>query len=416
MSTEHEALIVIGKTDMRLSGGPFSRMIYSSEVAHLGLNQRRAFRHKDQDVLVERVNDQIDRWRAEYARLVGRESGREAAEDATRDAEIALREGAEILESALQPGHRSTGALAVKKRKSSRTGQPVFHEPKQTEGIEYNLVTGEPMAYRPAIRPEGDAPVYESPPVDILERILPFVRNRIEASDRAAFDRESERWQAARRNADRTDSNRKRTLDSEKRDWQTREEARRRYAWWDSGDSAPIEQHAELVLNASEYPGWIEEALDFDLRFDVDVRTLIVDFQLPPQKLMPTLGSVTYIQSRDELREKHIPAREQDGLYGDVLYQIALRTVYELYAADAIRVCKAIVFNGWIETVDPGTGHLIERYIMSLRARRGEFLRLNLADVEPEACFRSLGGKSGSRLARLEPVEPIEQLHMGGTS
>ena len=312
MSTEHEDLIVIGKTDMRLSGGPFSRMIYSSEVAHLGLNQRRAFRHKDQDVLVERVNDQIDRWRAEYARLVGRESGREAAEDATRDAEIALREGAEILESALQPGHRSTGALAVKKRKSSRTGQPVFHEPKQTEGIEYNLVTGEPMAYRPAIRPEGDAPVYESPPVDILERILPFVRNRIEASDRAAFDRESERWQAARRNADRTDSNRKRTLDSEKRDWQTREEARRRYARSDSGDSAPIEQHAELVLNASEYPGWIEEALDFDLRFDVDVRTLIVEFQLPPQKLMPTLGSITYIQSRDELREKHLPAREQD--------------------------------------------------------------------------------------------------------
>ncbi len=169
-------------------------------------------------------------------------------------------------------------------------------------------------------------------------------------------------------------------------------------------------------MNASEYPDWIEDALDFDLRFDVDARTLIVEFELPPQESMPTLASVTYIQSRDELREKLIGVREQDRLYGDVLYQMALRTVYELYTADEIEAFEAVVFNGWIEAVDSATGHLVKRHILSLRARRNEFLGLNLADVEPEACFRSLGGVAGSRLAKLEPIEPIERLHQSLTT
>ena len=68
MGKEQQDVIVIGKTDTRLSGGPFSPMIYIREVRHLGLNKSRTFRHKDQDVLIERLNDQIDRWHQEYAR------------------------------------------------------------------------------------------------------------------------------------------------------------------------------------------------------------------------------------------------------------------------------------------------------------------------------------------------------------
>ena len=131
---------------------------------------------------------------------------------------------------------------------------------------------------------------------------------------------------------------------------------------------------------------------------------------------MPTLASVTYIQSRNELREKHIGVREQDRLYDDVLYQIALRTIYELYTSDEVQAFEAIVFNGWLETVDPATGHLAKRHIMSLRAPRDEFLRVNLAHVEPGACFRSLGGVAGSNLAKLERIEPIERLHGSATT
>lgn len=399
---------------MRLSGGPFSPMIYSCEVAHLGLKKRRTFRHKDQGVMVERVNDQLNRWRAEYARLVRRESGREAAEEATSDAETALHECAAILEGAIQPGRGSSGGASAEK--SFRIGQSLYHDPRQTEGIRYNPTTGEPTSYWPAGPPKGRAPRYKPPPATMLGRVFPGVQKGREDAARAAFDRESREWEMALKSAERTDSTRQQTLEREKREWQEREGARLRYARWHSGDSQPIEDHTERVLNASEYPDWIEDALDFDLRFDVDARTLVVEFELPPQESMPTLASVTYIQSKGELREKHIGVREQDRLYGDVLYQIALRTVHELYTSDEIEAFEAIAFNGWIEAIDPATGHLVKRPILSLRARREEFLRLNLADVEPEACFRSLGGVAGSRLAKLERVEPIEPLYRSATT
>jgi restriction system protein len=48
---------------------------------------------------------------------------------------------------------------------------------------------------------------------------------------------------------------------------------------------------------------------------------------------------------------------------------------------------------------------------MSLQVTKEEFSQLNLAQVEPKACFRSLKGISGSKLASRSAVRPILQLN-----
>jgi restriction system protein len=93
--------------------------------------------------------------------------------------------------------------------------------------------------------------------------------------------------------------------------------------------------------------------------------------------------------------------------YDEVLYQIALRTLHELYNTDETGVLKSVVFNGWVQSIDKATGIETHGCILSVQAEREEFLQINLSQVEPKACFRKLRGVASSKLTELTPVRPI---------
>ena len=241
-----------------------------------------------------------------------------------------------------------------------------------------------------------------------------------------AFEQQEKQWQAKLDEVARMDEVRQATLITEQEEWsrqeadyRARQEAanaevdafRRSYEQQDGSDGRAIEEHAELVLNASQYPDWV--AVDFELGYSADTKTIVVEYRLPLEDSMPTLRGVTYVQSRDEMKESSISSREKTALYEGVLHQIALRTIHELYEADEVSAFDAVVFNGWVESIDPATGQLRDGCIMSVQARREEFLALNLAEVEPKACYRALKGVSAAKLATLTPVQPILQLDVG---
>jgi restriction system protein len=163
--------------------------------------------------------------------------------------------------------------------------------------------------------------------------------------------------------------------------------------------------YCDLVLSNSEYPDFFPQSYELD--YNPENQVLIVDYQLPSLDSIPTLREVTYIQSRDAFTEKHIPDSQLNRLYDNLLYQVALRTVYELYKADKINGLASIVFNGFVHCVDPATGKEITPCILSLQANKSEYEEINLANVEPKACFRKLKGISSSKLYSLTPVAPI---------
>jgi restriction system protein len=94
-------------------------------------------------------------------------------------------------------------------------------------------------------------------------------------------------------------------------------------------------------------------------------------------------------------------------LYDSLLYQIALRTIHELYEADVIDALKSVVFNGWVTAVDPSTGQETTGCLLSIQSTKDEFLEINLAAVDPKACFKKLKGVGSSKLHSLTPVAPI---------
>jgi restriction system protein len=166
-----------------------------------------------------------------------------------------------------------------------------------------------------------------------------------------------------------------------------------------------ILHYNDLVLSNSSYPDCFPQAYELD--YQPDSLVLIVDYQLPSLESLPTLREVTYVQSRDEFSEKHIPQSQFNRLYDNLLYQVALRTLYELFKADRINALAAVVFNGFVHTIDPATGQEITPCVLSLQAGKSEFEQINLANVEPKACFRKLKGISSSKLYSLTPIAPI---------
>jgi restriction system protein len=122
---------------------------------------------------------------------------------------------------------------------------------------------------------------------------------------------------------------------------------------------------------------------------------------------MPSLAEVKYVQASDSYAEKHLTDSQRAKLYDDFVYQVTLRTIHELFEADQVRALAAVVFNGVVTAIDRGTGQSVTNCIVSVQAMRDPFLAINLAQVDPKACFRSLKGVGSSALHSVTAVPPV---------
>jgi restriction system protein len=177
---------------------------------------------------------------------------------------------------------------------------------------------------------------------------------------------------------------------------------------YESGSPEAIQDYCELVLSHSQYPEWFTPA--FEMEYHPNTKTLIVVYELPRCEDMPRLKEVRYVQSRDEFDEVEITEGVAEKLYDGVVYQVALRSIHELFEADTIDALDSIAFNGWVRTIDKGTGQEVRPCILSLHTRKAEFLNVNLAQVDPKVCFRTLKGVGSSKLHSLTPIAPILQM------
>jgi len=166
-----------------------------------------------------------------------------------------------------------------------------------------------------------------------------------------------------------------------------------------------IIDYCDLVLSNSKYPDWMPREWAID--FVPDSRLLIVDFRLPSVADLPRLKAVKYVAARDSFESADFSDAQVAKAYDAVLYQIALRTLHELFEADRIQAIDTIAWNGRVTSIDPGTGHSVEACLMSLSVRREEFVGINLGAVDPKACFRKLRGVGSSKLHSLTPVAPL---------
>lgn len=180
------------------------------------------------------------------------------------------------------------------------------------------------------------------------------------------------------------------------------EEFRRDY---EAGESEAVERYVSLVLANSAYPEGFPR--EFGVQYLLEERTIVVDVELPSPETVPRVVEHKYVASRRTTNEVFMKDREFQKYYDGVVYQTIIRTIHEIFEGDYAETRQVTVVNGWVEGVNSATGRDFRSCIASCQAERDRFLEMDLARVEPEACFRELRGSSTGRLASLKPVAPI---------
>src|SRR5207248_2342485 len=132
---------------------------------------------------------------------------------------------------------------------------------------------------------------------------------------------------------------------------------------YEVGSAEAVERYMQMVLERSVYPEPI--AGEPDVRFDEASKTLIVSFWLPGPADIPNILEYKYIASRKAIKPVEMKQKEFEAFYDDVIHQIALRTMGEIFVADYPFAVEAVVFNGWVRGIDRKTGKPFTSCILS---------------------------------------------------
>lgn len=173
-------------------------------------------------------------------------------------------------------------------------------------------------------------------------------------------------------------------------------------------DGKAIEEYCDLVLNSSQYPDYFPQ--NWKLEYKEESKMVIVEYDLPSPDQLPIVESYKYIKSRDEISEKNITQATRKKLYESVIYQICIRTIHELFEADAINALDAVAFNGLVTNINRATGIEETKTIMSIVVNKDQFMTFDLSQIDPKATFRHMKGVAAANLVDLTPVPPVIQL------
>jgi restriction system protein len=184
------------------------------------------------------------------------------------------------------------------------------------------------------------------------------------------------------------------------------EEYREQYV---SGDKEAVEGVVETILDGSTYPEEVSVSVK-ELAYDPESHRVVADLWIPGPEDIPKRKEVKYVKSRDAFKPKQHSKRDFRDLYESIVYQIILRSAWEIFKGDMESQVEAAVVNGYVESINDATGHEETKCTISLEAHREDVLRLNLSRLDPKACFQDLNGVSASSLEEVSPVTPMAQV------
>lgn len=171
-----------------------------------------------------------------------------------------------------------------------------------------------------------------------------------------------------------------------------------------------VTDYFELVLRGSRYP--VGFAKQFRLAYVPTSRQLIVEYSLPSFDIVPPEKIFRYVKATDSIVSTPRPAAAARALYAEVIAQLTLRTIHEVFEADRAHAVDIVVFNGVLHTRDPGTGRAISPCLVTVRTTRDSFGELDLAFVTPFACLKTLSANVSKSPAELLPVRPVLEFDM----
>lgn len=170
-------------------------------------------------------------------------------------------------------------------------------------------------------------------------------------------------------------------------------------------DQDSIGEYHQKILGQKIYDPNFHKSIATD--YNKENNVLVIEYLLPTIEQFPKTKEFRYIKTRNEYKEIIFSERELDKIYSDIIYRIVLDVIDITFKNDLISVLESIVFNGWTNAINKATGLFEKACILSVVCSKVEFRNINLSEVDPKECFKSLKGISANKISNLTPIKPI---------
>lgn len=422
----------------RGSQGKHTEM-WEKRVIHKGLNAYRVIRGATDEEVETKARLQMAAWAERWERKMQAERDRQAR--ASKRLELGRKTDLEARFKAVALERTREAEAAIQGLKTILLEALNNKAPFDWEALRDTTQFSEPTPAAPELKPLPAEPRRDQPefavapfwiPLTLFDQIIPArkkkkqlaqtqeqKRRTNEADQR--FSQAHAEWEAQCRQLNEENLLALARYNKDKADWQTKkkdferiqkaynlsvEELHEQYL---ARSPQALTRYFTEVLAQSRYPDSFPR--DCSVAYEPSTHMLVVDHELPSQRALPSVKEVKYVAARQEFQEARISEAESKRLYDDLLYQICLRTLHEIFSSDDLGTVTNVVFNGWVHSIDKATGTETHPCVMSIQVNKDDFLKLNLSQVDLKTCFRSLKGISGSRLVDLSPVRPVLTLN-----
>ncbi|MGA2682020.1 MAG: restriction endonuclease [Candidatus Bathyarchaeia archaeon] len=406
--------IKVGYKRQRISASGNRVLSYFVEMSHEGLNEHKIISAPDQYMLENKINIQKAKWREKWDIVSCR---REVNQEKEANIDEAIKRTQDAVNAQNTVENILLDSLSI-------------NNAVNWEKLKKKEHYTEPMPIKPCRQVKKtypNKPVEEEPTFSFTEKMF---KSKMELKIKEFETRYStalSNWEKEKASVDQY--NLELDLDYEKQlktwendvsQWEERKKAflkkqeefnagidlqKQKYL---SKDPGSIYEYFDMVLNNSKYPESFPS--NFEVEYNPENKMLIIEYELPSQSDVPALKEVKYIAARKELKETLIPDNQINKMYDEIIYKITLRTIHELFESDVINVIDAISFNGWVNSINKATGKEENNCILSIQAKKEEFMNIDLKNVDPKTCFKTLKGVAASKLSTLTPVQPILQM------
>ena len=173
------------------------------------------------------------------------------------------------------------------------------------------------------------------------------------------------------------------------------EELSQRYG---QGEPDAIAAYAKLVLLQSPYPALFPR--NYKVRYQAADRCLRVEMELA------NLLEMTGVVRRGSV-EAPVSVRERRRLHEQVVFAMALRTLYELVQADAARKINRVVLNGFLRHRDLISQELLTTWVLAVNAPSSRIVPLAIECIDPKEALLRLGMRASKSMCEPNAVEVI---------
>ncbi|WP_312048797.1 restriction endonuclease [Exiguobacterium profundum] len=379
--------------------------MYSREIRHDGLNKFRVIRGKSLYEVDQKAEMQLRVWEDQWNRVVKRheeaqlKSNKRATAQQLSDQ---LKKERQLAEEYL--------ILTIKRNKTVDLRRDLQRRTFDAE---------EPIAPElESIRqmPDPKAKVYQ-PIYNIIEQILPFLATNKKEEAKKRYDREHRIWMNEKEEIESRNEGKSNEYQSNYLKWKNDKESfekneKERLEFLESvfdnyrtQKEGSIEGYFDYLLNRFTLLDYIP--IQRNMKYLIDTKTLYIEQYLPSIEELPSTKEIKYVVEGDEFVEIPLSNKFLNEFYDRLIYSLILSYLHLIFSNDKRNKIDSIAFNGYVDTINKGTGNSETPCIASIFVSREEFESINLEFVNPKTCFKQLKGVGSSKLHTLTSVPPV---------